>query len=224
MKLIWYKWFFLVVFFFSCSNKSETGKLENKQVAVSRTDTIYYTNGTIEQIHRIKNNKLNGVSERYYPSGVLKSKKAFIEDTARGLFLQFYENGRIKKFSYLIDDKTNIWYRSYDVNGNVVKEEGSPFLKSEVKESYKHDTFYFTAFLCKYGAKDLKFEIASDGENYKTFELSNTNKPFILQSTTWKLVRELPLFSIYMKTTFIDSNNNISIYKDTLSFESASSK
>jgi hypothetical protein len=224
--------FFVSIFVsFSCSDNINVKErnpykivqpLKIKDIKFSDTvevDTFYDKNGEIDQILRRKDHKLNGFSFSFYPSGILKTQKYFLNDTARGIFLQFYESGRIMKFSYLVDDDHNIWYRQYDEKGNFIKEEGSPLIRGDVHRSDNHDTAFLKVFICSYGAKDLKFELSSNDKDYKVFDLKHTDEPYVVEANSWKLVKQLKRFGYFFRISFVDSSNNLKIYKDSVAFK-----
>lgn len=203
-----------LAFFTACQSQHE----EKKHSDVT-LDTIFTTDGKIDQILSLKNGKLEGVCEIYYSSGKLKSKKTFRSDTVRGIIESFYENGSIMKFAYAIDNDHNIYFRHYDSSGRIIEKGGTPLISSYVHQSKSQDTFHLKALICTYGCSEIKLEISPDAQSYKEMKLVKTEDPFISELNTWKPVSGLPRFSVYLRTTCMDAYENSIVYLDTLSFK-----
>jgi hypothetical protein len=203
----------LVIFFvlsIACTNAVSTNK--------SRTDTLFYENGAIEQIQRRENRKLNGYSEVYLNNGTIKQKKHFISDTAFGPMMEYFPNTRIKRFTYLVKDDVYTYAKEYDSAGTLKKEEGNPLVWYKFSKSLNNDTLLFRFLFCTFNLDSLQVELSSDALHYKNMPLSDYHVDQTKQLKGWKRIRDLDRTSFYIKMRGYE-NGTVRMYNDTLTFE-----
>jgi hypothetical protein len=66
---------------------------------------FYHKNGTIDNICKYENNKINGMRYWYYETGILKKKCNYINGLVQGDFMYYNSDGAFKYCDYYVDNE-----------------------------------------------------------------------------------------------------------------------
>ena len=83
-----------------------------------------YEDGKIKNIIRYRNQLRNGKGLSFHKNGKLKSESNYLNDNPDGITRYYYENGS-KKVELKIENNKTIYYREYDKEGHLTKEDKS---------------------------------------------------------------------------------------------------
>jgi len=81
---------------------------------------IYYPDGKIQMIGRIKQNKNTGLWKYYYSNGALESEGYFNNDIPDSVWTWYNKNGKVLQSGNFVDGKRNGEWKGYDSVGNLI--------------------------------------------------------------------------------------------------------
>lgn len=116
------------VLFSKNGDLTTAGAYVNKQ---KEGEWLYKKGSRVIQKEYYKQNKPDGVSERYNAAGQLIEKKSWKAGRLDGEWKIFYDNGKTRFESYYADGKLHGAVKSYTYEGNLVTEGG---YKNDLKE------------------------------------------------------------------------------------------
>jgi hypothetical protein len=220
----------------SCNYKKVGG---NNDVGVIQYDTIrsFYKNGKIKYVKPLKDGFSNGKYVEFYPNGNLLVEKEFKEGVLSGYTKYYYEDGVLKGKLYYVDNKPfghayfyfengNIdtyssfdflgnarYVRKYDLNGDIIKDEGSA-----LGQMYGYLDDSLNIFFSFAMPPNTYNEI--NGLKYEDGNISNLNINMYRNSGGVVLEKEFSGLLLIIGE-LRDSVNNVLVVKDSLFFPDA---
>ena len=135
----------ILISFISCKNSTGICSITSNELLLQNNKRVFGTN--------VKNN----IIDEYRDKGI---------DSIKGSYYSFYRNGCLKQYQFFVDMQTYTYSEEYDINKNLTKVQGNPFVFNRVKR-ISSDSFFYSVYLFAMNKQYEKLHISSSsGKNF----------------------------------------------------------
>jgi hypothetical protein len=209
------------IIYFSCRETSfQKEKVRYEYVGNDTIKVIefYWHKDRKESVLRYKGNKLHGICESYFLSGTLKSRKTFFNDEPFGIFTQYFPSGVIRQESFLIDSINSTYDRVYDSAGHLIREEGTPQVKTNFSYTPTGDSINVDMLFSINKIRTLDCEISIESNSFNRLPLIESKYPNVVQGNLRFTTPNKKRNQLLLKIITFDSFNKSTLYNDTINF------
>jgi hypothetical protein len=131
---------FSFLFFFNC-------KKTNKIPPQNGIFIEWYDKNTVRSIVQFRTGKLDSICHWYYPEGQLKVRANYSMGIQTGETIHYFPNGKVKTYLFFNQEGVPRYKKEFDVDGELVKEEGKPISVMFEKERNISINEYFPFYV-----------------------------------------------------------------------------